>query len=196
MADTSTLLARAEVAHQLPGRMRLRVLAQRGSGRLLADLAARLEAVPGVHRVQANPRTGSLLLAHSGDAEAIRRAARDAGVLEIIPYAGTSPARVKAYQERLKQLPSLPLAAAGLAGLGAVQVARGRLFGSATENFWMAFRIYAVMNRPRIAGLLLLLGLLRMAQGEFLGSAESLFWYAAQANRMAKRQPGGTEPRI
>jgi hypothetical protein len=189
MAETSTL-PHAEIVHQLPGRLRLRVPAARGNPQFFGDLAQRLGTLAGVRQVRANPRTGSLLVAHAGEAEAFRRAAREAELLEVSPLAAPGPVRARAYSERLAHFPPLSLAAAGLTGLGVAQVARGKLFGTASENFWMAFRIYAVMNRPRIAALLILLGLYRLAQGELLGSAESLFWYAAQANRMAKRQGG------
>ncbi len=189
MPETSIPPPQAEVVHQLPGRIRLRLHARRGEAAFFTDLAARLGRLAGVRAVKANPRTASLLIEYAGALDALLRAAREHAVLEAVAAAPVVP-RSRRYAGRLAAMPPLSVAAAGLVGLGGLQVARGKILGTASENFWMAFRIYALMGRPRIATLLILFGLYRLARGEALGSAESFFYYAAQANRMAKRQGG------
>lgn len=188
MPETSTPLPRAEIAHLLPGRMRLRIRTHRDDARFFAEIAGRIAGLAGVRAVRANPRTGSLLIEHEGPAAALLRSVTEDGVLEAMPAEPPPSARQRAYSRRLGAMPPLSVAAVGLAGLGAYQVARGQILGSASENFWMAFRIYLLMGRPRIAALLVAFGVYRLVKGQALGSAESLFYYAAQANRMAKRQ--------
>lgn len=187
MPETSTPLPLAEIAHLLPGRLRLRIPSRRGDAPFFAEIAARMARLAGVRAVRANLRTASLLIEHDGPADALARSASEQRVLEIVP-AAPAPTRAQQYSGRLAALPPLSVAAAGLAGLGLYQMARGEMLGSASENFWMAFRTYALLGRPQIAALLVGFGLFRLAKGKALGSAESLFYYAATAHRMARRR--------
>jgi hypothetical protein len=49
-----------EVAHAVPGRVRLRVAGGRRSPAHVQEVARQLAAVDGVHRVQTNPATGNI----------------------------------------------------------------------------------------------------------------------------------------
>ncbi len=54
------------VAHELPGRLRLRSSRLRRDPVLTEAMAARLRTSPGVLSVTVSPRTGSLLIHHDG----------------------------------------------------------------------------------------------------------------------------------
>src|SRR5579875_402709 len=193
MPETSTPLPQAELVHQLPGRLRLRVPARRGDAAFFAEMAKRLGGLAGVGAVHANPRSASLLLEHEGGADALLRAIREHGFLEVVARVAQGK-RSRAPMHGPATLWPLSGTAAALAGLGMLQAARGRVIGPASENFWMGFRVYAELGRPRLAALLLGLGLYRLARGGALGSAASLFYYAAQANRLAGQSGGQQEP--
>lgn len=64
----------AIVAHRLPGRLRLRLTELRNDPQALAEVAARLQAIPGIQAVEANALTGSLLLRYEGPEAAILQA--------------------------------------------------------------------------------------------------------------------------
>lgn len=185
MPETSTSPPLAELVHQLPGRLRLRMNGQRGDAAFFADMAKRVAALAGVHAVRANSRTGSLLIGYNGTADALVRSASEQGVLRIAAPA-PKPVRVAVRSRRLVAVQPLSVAAAGLTGLGLYQAARGRLLSSATEHFWHAYSAYAQMNRKPIAATLGALGLYQLARGRILGSAASLVFYALSARNMAR----------
>jgi hypothetical protein len=163
--------------------------ASRGDAALFARLERELRAIPGVRAVRGNALTGSLLIEHDGPEAAMLAAASERGLFETVPGTGSavSPAASG-------NLPSpLHLAAAGLAGAGVLQLARGRLFGTASENFWNAYRSYVITGRPWPSLLLAGLGAVQVVRGRrLLGPAGSLFFYAWRANRAAnQRQRSG-----
>ena len=189
MPETSMPLPLAELVHQLPGRLRLRVDSRRGDSAFFADMAKRVAGMAGVRAVRANPRTGSLLIEHDGAADALVRSASEQGVLRI---AAPAPRAVRTTVRSRRVIPVRPLsvAAVGLAGLGLYQAGRGRFLGSATENFWNAYGAYAQMNRKRIAATLAAFGLYQLANGRVLGSAASLLFYALSARDMTRGRNG------
>jgi hypothetical protein len=120
MAEATSAAPCAVLAHALPGRLRLRLPALRGDGAGMAALAAALGAVPGVLAIAAAPLTGSLLLRHTGPAEAVLAAAGLAGLLRVVP-AAAAPASASA----LPVAALLPAAGAvASAGLALLQLAR------------------------------------------------------------------------
>lgn len=75
--------ALARVLHSIPGRARLRVEDLKGEGEALSRLRAALLETPGVHEVTVNPRTGSVLLEHTGSLEEVLREAEHGGALRL-----------------------------------------------------------------------------------------------------------------
>ena len=74
----------ARVDHRLPGRVRLRIPAQQGNPPYFTALAEALGAWAGVERVHGNPRTGGVLIVHSGiGLDALAQRANDAGWFEL-----------------------------------------------------------------------------------------------------------------
>lgn len=180
----------AEVEHRLPGRIRLRVRGRRGDAGFFRRVEAALARVPGVHGAWVNPQTGSVLVEHGGDETELLAAAREQGLFTAAP-----PLRSLAVSDTPSRLPrgavassTLDLAAFGLAGAGLLQLARGEVLGSASENLWNAYGLYAITRRTAPSALLVAFGLWQIARGEVLGSATSLFLYAYGARRLARHQ--------
>ncbi len=71
-----------EVAHELPGRLRLRCPSLLGSADDAARLTNELPRLPGVREVSADPRTGSILIAY--EAGRIDVHTVQAGVLKLL----------------------------------------------------------------------------------------------------------------
>jgi hypothetical protein len=188
MDDTD--LPVAEIEHRLPGRIRLRLRGRQSDAAFFARAAKALAEVPGVHAVKANPRTASLLLEYRGDEEAVLGAARDKALFHAEPprlASAFGPVR----EGTTLSVSPLHLAAGGLAGAGLLQLVRGRALGSATENFWNAYHLFANTRHPS-AALLVAFGLLQMMRGPALGSAVSLFVYAYHVKRRATDRGAAT----
>ena len=188
-AATATLPT-AEIEHRIPGRMRLRVRNRRGDGQFFDRVASSLSQQGGIRLVRVNPATAGILVEHDGEEDAVTGSARALGLFEVVP-----PAKSVASRSGAPYRPSggptsspLDLTAAGLAGAGLLQLARGQVVGSASENLWNAYGLYAVTRQPGPAALLLLFGLAQIARGNVLGSATSLFLYAFSARRMAQKR--------
>ena len=65
------MLPYAEITHNSPGRLRLRIRAQRGRADYFAGIEEKLVQCPGIERVVANPVTGSVLLEPANDLAAL-----------------------------------------------------------------------------------------------------------------------------
>mgnify|MGYP000901207350 CR=1 FL=1 len=55
------------IAHQVPGRVRMRIPAGKGNLELLQQTADTFAAIPGVERITINPATGSLVMHYDVD---------------------------------------------------------------------------------------------------------------------------------
>lgn len=126
----------AEIAHRLPGRMRLRVPALRGAPARLAALAGSLRALPGVTAAAAGPLTGTLLLHHAGDFEALRATAEAQGLLRFADAPGPAAAEPAPRPD-----PAVMLPAAGAllwSALAVVQLLRREALPPAMTLGWQA----------------------------------------------------------
>lgn len=56
-----------DVAHQVPGRVRMKIPAAKGNVELLQQAAQTFAAIPGIERVTINPATGSLVMHYDVD---------------------------------------------------------------------------------------------------------------------------------
>lgn len=188
----------ASVEHVLPGRIRLRFPAQRGNAQFFEQLVALVSQHPSVDEALANPRTGSLLVRHSGTLEELTNAAVEMGLI--------SPAALSELKRRglstnadwktlLKRAPAnLPLLA--FTGLSAVAALRGRVAGPASEQFWHAFVMWQ-RKMPQVALGLALLGLLQVSRGKVFGSASSLLVYGLiMQNAVSGQAPIATEGEV
>jgi len=148
--------ARAERVHRIPGRLRLRVRARRGEAAWFEAVTKALEAAPRVDAVRANPATGSILVQHRGEADALEAWALEQGWLEIHdPEEADTPAGGIPLAERLRRVdPQLarllegPLdlrraAALGLGALGSLQAARGQALPAGLTLLMEALKLAA-----------------------------------------------------
>ena len=55
------------VAHQVPGRLRMKVPAAKGNPQMLQQIAETFAAIPGIERITVNPATGSLVIHYDSD---------------------------------------------------------------------------------------------------------------------------------
>jgi hypothetical protein len=56
-----------DVAHQVPGRVRMKVPAAKGNPELLKQIADTFAAIPGIERITVNPATGSVVMHYDVD---------------------------------------------------------------------------------------------------------------------------------
>lgn len=180
----------ATIQHQIPGRLRLRIPARRGDVSFFHHILQALSKLPSVAELSATPLTGSIIVRHSGSAQAIAAAATEQGLFEIGPE---EPKKAPAPSSRRQPYAGLRgTAATGLSGLALFQVARGQLTGNAAENFWNAYGAQRILGRPDIAAGFMLLGIAQVLRGQLLGSASSLFFYSLITRQLASVDSGAT----
>ena len=122
----------AELVHAMPGRARLRIIERRGDTVFFAAIATGLSALPGVHRVDVRPFTGSIVITHGPPIAGIGAVAQEAGLFALVEVA-----------EEPAAWPELPIDArvAATVGLGLVavwQLLRGQVFPPAVTAAWYA----------------------------------------------------------
>ncbi|MBV8914972.1 MAG: heavy-metal-associated domain-containing protein [Acetobacteraceae bacterium] len=169
---------------------------KRGDLEYFERVRTALAGVPGVHRVQVNPQTGSVLLEYGADESAVLATAKDEGLFTVAAADRALARHSEAQPGPRVAAPVSPLnlAASGLAGAGLLQLARGRVLGSASENLWNAYGFYALTRQALPSAVLIAFGLFQAVRGEVLGSATSLFVYAYLARRRAQDQAAEGTP--
>ena len=183
MADD---LPRAHVAHRMPGRLRVRVPSRKGDRAYFGRAAERLGGHHGVRSVRVSPRAASVTIEHDGGAEAIARLAREHGLFDL-PEAAVVGAIAEAAPARIVGVDPGSAAAVGLAGLGAIQLARGNVLGTGLEHLWQSYGAARTLGDFRLAAAMALLAAVQMWRGRVLSPAASLFFYAAMTNGPQRR---------
>jgi Heavy metal associated domain 2 len=178
----------ATIQHQMPGRLRLRIPARRGDASFFHGVVQALSKVPGIEELDAFPLTGSIIIRHSGSAQAIAAAALEQGLFEV----GLEDPQKKAATPQRPYPGVRHTATTGLNGLALLQLARGQLTGNAAENFWNAYGAQRILGRPEIAAGFVLLGIVQVLRGQLLGSASSLFFYSLITRQLASVDRGAT----
>jgi hypothetical protein len=162
------MLPEAEIVHALPGRARLRVAARRRDAEWLAAAAAALRDAPGVEDVTESALTGSLLVRHRGELEELVKWAETRELFRVLPARPAQDGAEDAAAATAHAAPGLALlldpkilrligerlaarvkaesdprhvAAAVLALLGAVQMARGQVLPAAVTLLNEAFKM-------------------------------------------------------
>lgn len=130
--------AAARIAHTAPGRIRLRVPAEKGNVAFFARVSESLRACPAVKEVFVNPLTASILLQHEGGLADIEAHARAEDLFEIHPEP-PQPHTLNALHDRLTALDeSLRRSSDGRADLrtlGVLVLAGGSLYQLARGDF-------------------------------------------------------------
>jgi hypothetical protein len=174
------------IAHQLPGRIRIRVEGDRGDRAFFDRLVADISGAPSVTGVRANPRASSVAVSFDPRKGDIRTALEASKLFEFRERA-PAPARAEP-RPPAKPLDRDEALAVGLTGLGVVQLANGKAVGPASENLWNAYRARTHLANNGAALALTLVGLFQILRGDYLNSASALFFYALTARQLAKER--------
>ena len=162
------------VEHMMPGRIRLRFRSRRGETDFFQRLVTLLSEISLVDEVDANSLTGSVLIRHSASPEQLAFLAAQIGLLPLQHLSSALGDPPAARREPRSEL-SAPMAV-GLFALALLQLARGRVLGSASEQFWHAERARE-RHAPVLSLALCGLGILQLLSGRVLAPAASLFVY-------------------
>ena len=174
--------------HMMPGRIRLRFRSRRGETDFFQKLVTLLSQISLVDEVDANSLTGSVLIRHSASPDQLAFLAAQSGLLPVQDLSsalGDPPAPPR----EARSGSSAPMAV-GLFALALLQLVRGRVLGSASEQFWHAERARE-RHAPVLTLALFGLGILQLLSGRVLAPAASLFVYA-----MLSKSPAGVGPEI
>jgi hypothetical protein len=151
--------ATAHVAHSIPGRTRFRVHNRHHDRAFFHDLQNRIAAIPHVRTVETNPRTGSVLVHHSGAAFDLLMLAAGAGLGEMIDL---EPPAAVAHQLRSQfaqldeavqrategRLDLSTLATVALFAFAGIQIVRGNQPVLAVTLAWYAAELLRRWERP------------------------------------------------
>lgn len=153
-------LPQAFVTHQIRGRIRLRVPTMRNQAAYFEGLRQRLSTLPGLRRLTTNTRTGSVLIEHSGEIEAIESIGQRLELFELgdrphphslneMFYAvGSKPdAFLKSVTDGRVELSSVAVVA--LAGLGIRQIANGFALPAGWTLIWNAVSLVMDSGKPK-----------------------------------------------
>jgi hypothetical protein len=150
-----------EIAHRSPGRLRIRVH-ERGDRRVFDQLRAGLDDCPGVEQLDVNPMTGSILIHHDADADAIVHYALTHELFAIAAprserYSSPSGAAryaMRAIDVQLRQRTEgrwnlREVGFLALAGAGLLQLARRNVWPAGITLFWYATTLLAAGDAER-----------------------------------------------
>lgn len=144
------MLPRAEITHNSPGRLRLRIRAWRGRADYFAGIEEKLVRCTGVERVVANPVTGSVLLEPAIDLAALVAFTQAQQLFQLAPLPVLMAPLTQQVAERFSALNGElrklsgggidlgSLGFIGLATLTAIQLQRGHVLGPASTLLWAA----------------------------------------------------------
>lgn len=173
-----------EIAHELPGRIRIKVAAARGDAAFFDRLVEDVASTPNIVEVRANARACSLTVCGDGANGPVRATLEQSGLFDFRSAPRARERRSRSVVDRDAVL------AVALSGLGLVQVARGRLTGPASENLWNAYRAHGHLANRAAAVAYAVLGLVQIARSRRLNSASALFFYALTARQLMREGPG------
>ncbi len=77
------MMPRAEVVHQMPGRLRVRIPERRNNREYFAKVREQLANLEGVRTVETNWASGSVLLLHNSTPEELTRAASERQLFDV-----------------------------------------------------------------------------------------------------------------
>lgn len=150
---------KADVVHQAPGRMRIRIPSERGNSAFFAEVSRQLGECLGVTGVETNPVTASVLIRHTSSLAGILGFAREHGVFLV---------------EEAKRVPLQKRAAANLEGISRnLQLIAG-------EEIDLNSAILVVLTGMAAH---------QAIKGNVVAPAATLMWYALSMLRMDETKP-------
>jgi hypothetical protein len=161
--------ADASIAHRSQGRLRLRYSGSKGDRRFFDDVKNELVRHPAVREVDVNPATGSVLIFHDGEADA------------VLDYA------------RAHEL--LPSGHAGRTGGAQTVPSRAAWTMFARADHGLKQQTAGMWDIRELAFLTLSIGgLIQMARQQFWPAGFTLFWYAATLLKEKERDSSPSKP--
>lgn len=148
---------RAQIAHELPGRVRVRLPDYRGDAAVFAKLEDALLESQLFDGVRGNPVTASLVLEFSGPREQVLDALRAHMSVELDISTRASSraplsARIPTDPVRLvsgKDINAMFLAGTLFGAVGLFQTLRGRIMLPALSAFWIASNAFQLARAPQ-----------------------------------------------
>ena len=140
---------RAEVAHAIEGRTRLRFREHAGDAAALAAIATRLGELDGVDSVSIRALNGTVVMTHDGHFDEYAERAARAGMLELI---APEPGRGNGDAVALPMRSAPALAAVTFAALGLLQIGEKRVLPPAITLFWYATELFRRSQQPPEGG--------------------------------------------
>jgi hypothetical protein len=153
-------LPQAFVTHQIRGRIRLRVPTMRNQVSYFESLRQRLSTLPGLRRLTTNTRTGSVLIEHSGEMEALESIGARLELFEVGPrphphsmndffyaMAAKQDSFLKSVSDGRVELSSVAIVA--LTGLGISQIVKGFALPAGWTLLWNAANLVMDSGKPK-----------------------------------------------
>lgn len=139
------MTARAIVAHQIPGRIRLQIPAQRGNAEFFDQLARRFSGVESVRLARGNPVAATFVLEYEGPLEDVLQRSGTRAILDLAPApVGASTRQVLQGVDKPvnlvtgRDLDPMFMAGTAFSVMALFQSLRGQVFVPAATAFWYA----------------------------------------------------------
>jgi len=151
------MVENALIAHQIPGRIRFRLLDRRGDAAYFSALATKLGHIDAIDRVKSNPATGSVVLEYSGSLNTLIEQMQLQDVYMNIqrnPSELSSPRMPRMANNSFmlvsgRDINPLFMAASLLGIIGVVQTLRGKILVPSLSAFWYAFEGFRQSRKIR-----------------------------------------------
>lgn len=153
----------AEIAHALPGRIRLRLREKRGDAAYFASLSEEMSNCEGVELVKANAATGSILIEFSGRTEDLAVQLGQHGVSLLPPTASGAEQRPQPFPGNGNATPfhlvsnreinSMFMLGTALAVVGIVQTLRGKILAPSLSVLWYAMEAFRQSSAARASSI-------------------------------------------
>lgn len=153
--------AQAEIAHALPGRIRLRLREKRGDAAYFSSLSEDVANCDGVERVKANATTGTILVVYSGRTEDLAGQLGRHGISFTQPVRHAAEMRPRAsrwnggaapfHLVSNRDINPMFMLGTALAAMGIVQTLRGKVLVPSLTLLWYAMEAFRHSNAVRAA---------------------------------------------
>lgn len=152
------MLSAAQVRHRISGRVRIKIHARRGDIAYFTQVRERLSDFAGIHSLETNPITGSLLIRHAVDLESVARFAEEQGLFRLttlyppttVPITYWINNNLRELDRGLRYISSEVIDLASLIflalfGLAIHQALEGNVMAPAITLFWYALTFLPVL---------------------------------------------------
>lgn len=152
----------ATIAHQVRGRMRLRIREKRQDHAYFEETCVCLEALPGIDQVLTNSNTGSIVILHElQDNDELQARIHKTGLFALTADTKPQAPAIEPLRSGLSDIGYLlregssgsvdlrTLAFLGMMGLTLHQIMRGQVLGPALPMLWNAFSLIGRVNNAQ-----------------------------------------------